>query len=65
MNKTGVIDILNWTELDLPPQVPIIKLTDRETEVKVDISFNVETGVKAARFIKEHLKVNYSAELCS
>ncbi|XP_030639091.1 terminal nucleotidyltransferase 4A-like [Chanos chanos] len=36
--------------------VPIIKLTDRETEMKVDISFNVETGVKAARFIKDHLK---------
>lgn len=41
----------------LHPQVPIIKLMDRETEVKVDISFNVETAVKAARFIKEHLKV--------
>ncbi|XP_059580436.1 terminal nucleotidyltransferase 4A isoform X7 [Alligator mississippiensis] len=36
--------------------VPIIKLTDQETEVKVDISFNVETGVKAARFIKEYMK---------
>lgn len=36
--------------------VPIIKLTDRLTDVKVDISFNVETGVKAARFIKDHLK---------
>uniref|UniRef100_A0A8C0UYF6 Terminal nucleotidyltransferase 4A n=1 Tax=Cyanistes caeruleus TaxID=156563 RepID=A0A8C0UYF6_CYACU len=36
--------------------VPIIKLTDLETEVKVDISFNVETGVKAARFIKEYMK---------
>ncbi|XP_077063418.1 terminal nucleotidyltransferase 4A-like isoform X2 [Siphateles boraxobius] len=36
--------------------VPIIKLTDRETDVKVDISFNVETGVKAARFIKDNLK---------
>ncbi|XP_060776438.1 terminal nucleotidyltransferase 4A-like [Neoarius graeffei] len=36
--------------------VPIIKLTDRETEVKVDISFNVETAVKAARFIKDQLK---------
>ncbi|XP_072269467.1 uncharacterized protein [Pyxicephalus adspersus] len=33
--------------------VPIIKLRDRETEVKVDISFNVGTGVKAAQFIKE------------
>uniref|UniRef100_A0AAY4E1P3 Terminal nucleotidyltransferase 4A n=1 Tax=Denticeps clupeoides TaxID=299321 RepID=A0AAY4E1P3_9TELE len=36
--------------------VPIIKLTDQETDVKVDISFNVETGVKAARFIKEYMK---------
>ncbi|XP_042187855.1 terminal nucleotidyltransferase 4A isoform X4 [Callorhinchus milii] len=36
--------------------VPIIKLTDQETEVKVDISFNVETGVKAAQFIKEFIK---------
>ncbi|XP_014117516.1 PREDICTED: non-canonical poly(A) RNA polymerase PAPD7 isoform X2 [Pseudopodoces humilis] len=38
--------------------VPIIKLTDQETEVKVDISFNVETGVKAARFIKEYMKLH-------
>lgn len=36
--------------------VPIIKLTDLDTEVKVDISFNVETGVKAARFIKDYVK---------
>ncbi|XP_067268461.1 terminal nucleotidyltransferase 4A isoform X3 [Chanodichthys erythropterus] len=36
--------------------VPIIKLTDQETDVKVDISFNVETGIKAASFIKEYVK---------
>ncbi|XP_068179601.1 terminal nucleotidyltransferase 4A-like [Antennarius striatus] len=36
--------------------VPIIKLTDHETEVKVDISFNVETAVKAAQLIKSYLK---------
>uniref|UniRef100_A0A3B4FJL4 Terminal nucleotidyltransferase 4A n=1 Tax=Pundamilia nyererei TaxID=303518 RepID=A0A3B4FJL4_9CICH len=36
--------------------VPIIKLTDCETRVKVDISFNVETAVKAAQFIKSYLK---------
>lgn len=41
-------------------QVPIIKLTDQETEVKVDISFNVETGVKAASFIKDYVKVSYA-----
>ncbi|XP_067296058.1 terminal nucleotidyltransferase 4B isoform X1 [Pseudorasbora parva] len=33
--------------------VPIIKLTDAHTEVKVDISFNVQSGVKAANLIKE------------
>ncbi|XP_062941877.1 terminal nucleotidyltransferase 4A isoform X2 [Cynocephalus volans] len=36
--------------------VPIIKLTDQETEVKVDISFNMETGVRAAEFIKNYMK---------
>ncbi|KAL0962103.1 hypothetical protein UPYG_G00335700 [Umbra pygmaea] len=36
--------------------VPIIKLTDQDTDVKVDISFNVETGVKAAQFIKDYTK---------
>uniref|UniRef100_A0A1A8RY76 Terminal nucleotidyltransferase 4A n=1 Tax=Nothobranchius rachovii TaxID=451742 RepID=A0A1A8RY76_9TELE len=36
--------------------VPIIKLTDCETKVKVDISFNVETAVRAAQFIKSYLK---------
>lgn len=37
--------------------MPIIKLTDQETEVKVDISFNMKSGVKAASFIKDYLKV--------
>lgn len=58
------LDILNdslqmsyeWLIL-LLLQVPIIKLTDQATEVKVDISFNVETGVKAARLIKDYMKV--------
>ncbi|PNI38526.1 PAPD7 isoform 4 [Pan troglodytes] len=38
--------------------VPIIKLTDQETEVKVDISFNMETGVRAAEFIKNYMKLH-------
>ncbi len=50
----------SYQSLFFPLQVPIVKLTDRETDVKVDISFNVETGVKAARFIKDHLKVRDS-----
>lgn len=35
-------------------KVPIIKLTDKNTEVKIDISFNVYAGVKAADFVKVH-----------
>ncbi|XP_045580978.1 terminal nucleotidyltransferase 4B isoform X1 [Procambarus clarkii] len=33
--------------------VPIVKLTDSETDVKVDISFNMSSGVNSARLIKE------------
>lgn len=33
--------------------VPIIKLTDRETHVKVDISFNMQSGVQSAELIKK------------
>lgn len=36
--------------------VPIIKLTDSYTEVKVDISFNVQNGVKAAQLIRDFIK---------
>ena len=36
-------------------QVPIIKMTDQKTSVKVDISFNVPAGLKAADFIKVNL----------
>ncbi|XP_015588821.1 non-canonical poly(A) RNA polymerase PAPD5 isoform X2 [Cephus cinctus] len=32
--------------------VPIVKLTDKETEIKVDISFNMNNGVKSAELIK-------------
>lgn len=38
--------------------VPIIKLTDRESQVKVDISFNMQSGVQSAEFIKE-MKIKY------
>ncbi|KAG7202366.1 hypothetical protein KM043_018692 [Ampulex compressa] len=31
--------------------VPIVKLTDKETEIKVDISFNMSNGVKSADLI--------------
>ncbi|XP_066955450.1 terminal nucleotidyltransferase 4B-like isoform X3 [Macrobrachium rosenbergii] len=34
--------------------VPIVKLTDSETDIKVDISFNMSSGVNSARLIKEY-----------
>lgn len=49
--KTDILYICVYT------QVPIIKLTDAQTEVKVDISFNVHSGVKAANLIKDFKKV--------
>jgi len=36
--------------------VPIVKLTDLKTDIKVDISFNTSTGVKSAKLIKEFKK---------
>lgn len=37
--------------------VPIIKLTDRATQVKVDISFNMQSGVRSAELIKEYKRM--------
>uniref|UniRef100_A0A4W6E6V8 Terminal nucleotidyltransferase 4B n=1 Tax=Lates calcarifer TaxID=8187 RepID=A0A4W6E6V8_LATCA len=52
LRKRNVADENSIKVLD-KATVPIIKLTDTFTEVKVDISFNVKSGVKAARLIKE------------
>ncbi|TNN40778.1 Non-canonical poly(A) RNA polymerase PAPD5 [Liparis tanakae] len=52
LRKRNVADENSIKVLD-KATVPIIKLTDSFTEVKVDISFNVKSGVKAARLIKE------------
>ena len=43
----------NMIHCDL--QVPIVKLTDRLTDVKVDISFNTSNGVRSAELIR-HFK---------
>ncbi|KAF3686865.1 Non-canonical poly(A) RNA polymerase PAPD5 [Channa argus] len=52
LRKRNVADENSIKVLD-KATVPIIKLTDSFTEVKVDISFNVKSGVKASRLIKE------------
>ncbi|KAG1682353.1 Non-canonical poly(A) RNA polymerase PAPD5 [Nymphon striatum] len=36
--------------------VPIVKLTDARTEIKVDISFNMSNGVNSAKLIKNFMK---------
>ncbi|KAG7473474.1 hypothetical protein MATL_G00096280 [Megalops atlanticus] len=55
LRKQNVADENSVKVLD-KATVPIIKLTDSYTEVKVDISFNVHNGVKAAVLIKEFKK---------
>ena len=41
-------------------QVPIIKMTDRVTEIKVDISFNMTNGLRSVELIK-HFKKKFPA----
>ena len=36
--------------------VPIIKLTDRNSNVKVDISFNMQNGLRTAELVKMYKK---------
>jgi len=36
--------------------VPIIKLTDKKSKIRVDISFNTETSVKSAEMVKAYIK---------
>ncbi|XP_033929747.1 terminal nucleotidyltransferase 4B-like isoform X2 [Melopsittacus undulatus] len=55
LRKHNVADENSVKVLD-KATVPIIKLTDCFTEVKVDISFNVQNGVKAAQLIKDFIK---------
>ncbi|KAI5088758.1 non-canonical poly(A) RNA polymerase PAPD5 [Silurus meridionalis] len=55
LRKRNVADENSVKVLD-KATVPIIKLTDAYTEVKVDISFNVHSGVKAANLIKDFKK---------
>ncbi|XP_060767950.1 terminal nucleotidyltransferase 4B [Neoarius graeffei] len=55
LRKRNVADENSVKVLD-KATVPIIKLTDAHTEVKVDISFNVHSGVKAANLIKDFKK---------
>lgn len=54
--KAALIDAEVASEDDIKvldkASVPIIKVTDRETRVRVDISFNTSNGVNSANLIK-------------
>lgn len=49
--ETGIAEDNSIKVLD-KASVPIIKLTDQETKVRVDISFNTSNGIKSAKLIK-------------
>lgn len=49
----GIAEPMSVRVLD-KASVPIVKLTDSETQVKVDISFNMQSGVQSAELIKKY-----------
>jgi non-canonical poly(A) RNA polymerase PAPD5/7 len=53
LQKCGIAEPHSIRVLD-KASVPIVKLTDRLTQVKVDISFNMQSGVQSAELIKEY-----------
>ncbi|XP_076330343.1 terminal nucleotidyltransferase 4B-like [Tachypleus tridentatus] len=53
--QENIADPLSVKVLD-KASVPIVKLTDIKTDVKVDISFNTSNGIKSAQLIKEFKK---------
>jgi len=56
LRNKGVCDNDQIKVLD-KASVPIVKLTDRVSRVKVDISFNMSNGVRSAELIKEFKSV--------
>lgn len=49
--ESGIVNENSIKVLD-KASVPIIKLTDLQTKVRVDISFNTSNGIKSAKLIK-------------
>ncbi|CAF0799919.1 unnamed protein product [Didymodactylos carnosus] len=50
ISTEGNINVLNYAS------TPIIKLVDNETELRVDMSFNMNNGVRSAHLISKYLK---------
>ena len=56
--ESGIVDENSIKVLD-KASVPIIKLTDLKTKVRVDISFNTSNGIKSAKLIKVFLCLSW------
>lgn len=54
LEKSGIAEQGSIKILD-KATVPIVKLTDNVTKVRVDISFNMETGTNCAKLIEEFI----------
>ena len=55
LTSRGIADPATVKVLD-KATVPIIKLTDKESRVRVDISFNTDTALKGAYLIKKYME---------
>ncbi|XP_046842483.1 terminal nucleotidyltransferase 4B-like isoform X3 [Xenia sp. Carnegie-2017] len=53
--EQGIADVNSIRVLD-KASVPIIKVTDTKTMVKIDISFNMNNGVQSAELIKSYME---------
>jgi len=56
--ESGIVDENTIKVLD-KASVPIIKLTDLKTNVRVDISFNTCNGIRSAKLIKVFAQINF------
>ena len=59
-NFVTFLEYMNFKNYFFRAAVPIIKLADDATGIRVDISFNMANGLRAAELIK-HFKKRYPA----
>ena len=57
MMRLMAFEILNSRQVLDKASVPIVKLVDTETDIKVDISFNMPNGVRSVKLIRVNASV--------
>lgn len=55
LRKSGIARDIKLIE---KASVPLVKVTDRETDIKVDISFNTVNGLRAAKLVRLYRSVH-------